>query len=365
MIQKRKNRLLALGAMVLSLAMSWSMMAGCSADKEEGNLYVVKQKSYYNADGVCYKQENYSYDSNAQLLENQIHTTDAEDQLKLYGTETYTYDENGNFLTVCDVYGQATWLDSQFAWTYENGQMTGCQMIDRTGKKTNPLFTYTDGNITSEYWETFGKSEESAIFEYDQQGRLTREFSYVLQNNHRFYCESRFTYEGDHLVGVVYRTAMEGPGDLRSAAWEKCLEVSTSWELKYSGDQLIELIGSDRYGRVFMRREYAYDDKGYPAEMKTTFTNEDGTENASTERYTCDEHGNILQVLHDDGSREEYTYQAMNVTPQQIVNYHRRASFVKQRNRDGLIILKDTEDIWYYHLIPNPLHDMPYAELLD
>lgn len=243
--------------------------------------------------------------------------------------------------------------------------MKGCQVIDGTGKKSNPLFGYTDGKITSKYMEGLGISEESAIFEYDQQDRLTRDFSYVYQNSHRFFCESRFTYEGDHLVGVVYRTAWQGPDNLRSAAWENCLEVSTSWELKYSGDQLTELIGSGRYGHVFVRREYTYDDKGYPAEMKTTFTYEDGTETTNTERYTCDEHGNILQVLHDDGSREEYTYQAMNVTQQQIVNYRRRASFVKQRNRDGQIILRDIEEIWYYHLIPNPLHDMPYAELLD
>lgn len=98
--------------MALALVLVCPMMAGCSADKEEGNLYVVKQKSYYNAEGVCYKQENYTYDSCAQLLENQIHTSDADGQLKLYGTETYTYDENGNLLAVYDVYGQTIWLDT-------------------------------------------------------------------------------------------------------------------------------------------------------------------------------------------------------------------------------------------------------------
>ena len=374
--RKKMAILISSIAAVLVLALVAGLMLPMLFGGE--TVYVRTQVSYYDTRGICYKRIDYTYDEQAQLLSEtyyevegyyvfdpiydiNIWTYDADSPLvhNEYQFAQYDYDEQGNCTLIQQFNGNMT---GTYAWEYDGDRVKSYVWTHphTTNVNAEYFFSYDDGNITSIY-HAYDTTDNKAIrLEYDSDGRLIWELTWskageILEKNYR--------YEDDLLVEVELRTGY-GNYVAYDGRWEECLSTCYTYHLVYDNhDQLTRMTVLDEKGKQCETREYSYDHNGYPEAMERT-TTQDIDERTT---YTCDENGNILEIRYEDGSCVQYRYEAVEVTHQQAAYYRRRLGMLgyeDARVRLDSILMGVRYGDAYYYLIPNPLFDFPYLDLI-
>lgn len=370
-------------SLALALLLTLPLLSGCnSKDNDDGTeiLYVRTQAAYYDRDGICTKRLDYTYDETAQVLSckwyeiegyevydptNDIWTYTYDATCPLVesasnGSE-YSYDDHGNCETVID----GKYLSNYFYhWTYEDSLPVAYQIeyLDSNSLANTYHLKYDDSNITALYYESNGQRTDNMLLDYDSQNRLKSVF-FVHRAEGGY--ETIYRYKDDRLDEVELRNAY-AHYPLDSKEWDDILETRAVWEFEYDKNgNLTALTMLDGNGTAVWKLEYSYDRKGYPTKKEYT-TYGDGEQTETLETYTCDDSGNIIEIEHSDGTRTEYTYQSMTVTHQQADYYRRRLGYHDYKNYYSQSVLGGgilwVQQISY--LIPNPLFDFPYLDLL-
>lgn len=373
----KKIVVLLLAAMIL-LSFCACGKEESSSGKNKGIVYVRTQEAHYDADGICVRRYDYTYDEFAQLLKREYYeiqytmvfdaildvyvaTYDADSPLELAATELREYNQQGS----CTLYEDRDMFfhGGQFTleWDYKDGSPESCAMMYGQLAGADYYFDYDKaGNIESVYYNVDHEwRRDIVLFEYDKQNRLTREFTRSVDG---WGTEKTYFYDGNKLSRIVLRTGF-GMEELNSVQWEEILSEKYTWEFAYdSKDRPVKLTCYDAVGQKTERREYTYDENGYPSEMQTTFYMDDEEYREKTV-YTCDSNGNIVKILHEDGSYVEYTYEEREVSKEQETWFRRRQGMDYSTAKYASVFFKVNWAVWYYNLIPNPLFDLPYLEL--
>ena len=362
-------------AIVLALVLPMLLSSGSET------VYVRTQTSYYDTKGICYKRIDYAYDDRAQLLSETYYEiewiSEYDPVMDLYissynadcplvhneaQSAQYDYDEQGNCTLIQQFRGN---MSGTYEWEYDDGvpQAFRWRPLYDENLYNDYSVNYSGKNITSfsyEYWET---ERKNGWLEYDEEGRLIREFSKSITGNA---IEKLYRYEDDLVVEVELRSG-GGYYGLDDDAWEDMLSTNYTHQLEYDRDgNIIRMTTRDGNGLQCEERRIYYDRNGYPTGMKTTYT-VDGRNATEHTVYTCDENGNIVKIQYNDGSYVEYAYEEHEVTQRQALNYRRRLGLTGYNEYIyymGSPLRSVDYLIGYYYLIPNPLFDFRYLDLI-
>lgn len=163
--------------------------------------------SYYNGEMMYALKETYSYDTNINLQRAYQYDYDY-DNNKFFDTYyRYSYklfDQAGNLLQ--DLYFEDGWAHEQKEdYTYTDGKLTKIELyvaIDETNWKMEEkyLYIYAENTKTEEYYiiNTSAGTEEKRryiVYEYDTNGRLTKETSCGHIGSGEYMTLSTDTYE--------------------------------------------------------------------------------------------------------------------------------------------------------------------------
>lgn len=314
---------------------------------KDAPIYCLVRQDDYDASGVLHTQTCYSYDDAGRVVRMTLDFGETKEiwneALYIYeylrgpcdgtinGEKTYSYDDAG----IQTAYRYESWQeDTDSSHVYEDytcdyaygkgGEIRACTW---TSQKNTPAlyydFVYEDGLLVNvKGYREDGTLSQEESYTYDRQGRLEQEVFHVIEG------DFSFTYEYDDQ-GRVSR-------------------VATKWDVysfSYDNDgRLITEELSSEDGQLQYRKCYEYDSNGFLAEMEELRSDRE----AEVTRYTCDDHGNVIAADFADGSRSEYAYEKMEVTPEEKEWFERqsrmdRSEEMFHRNR------------FYYHLIPNPV----------
>lgn len=364
-------------AFTLTVLMLLPLIA-CGNKEESADssvVYVMTQASYYTKDGICWKQYNYTYDAAAQnlgvevkmaeqkkeynsVLDCYVYSYDGDSPMRVYATVQREYDEHGNVTVHSDPKYALTAINGSYAWNYSGIKPEDYEFTyaNSTVSSAPTCFEYDKaGNITRIYAKTEEYEQDLFLFEYDKNGRLTKEIIAQITGD---VFEKNYAYENGRLTSVQTRVGQYIGMD--SDQWDDNLQVQFTWKLEYVGNLLSSITCYDRNDVKREVRRFSYDSKGNLAKTEATYSY-DNDQVTETKTYTCDAHGNVVKAVSDDGSWVEYTYKAMEVTNQQAVNYRRRMGFDNgDYYHTGSVFMSIRYDYAYCHLIPNPLCDLSY-----
>jgi hypothetical protein len=361
----------------LLLAVLMLMLSGCGSNiaaKKDGSLYVMTSQAKYDSNGLCYSRIDHTYDSSAQLLKSEYrqprfekeynaeldaytYTYNQNSPLELNGTVTYSYDDAGNYLSTQDAKMLTRAGSYTYAWTYQNGLPESYTPASAVGS-FDPVFLSNDGrNITARSTQ----SGDWQLWDYDTLNRLVRERS---RDKTGVFLDIQYKYDGTQLTEVLWRQGNSTPTDLDRVDWDAIVRESYRWTLEY--DRSGNLVKLERYNtqnELTQVRKFTYNSKGFPTGLVCTdYLGADKTVSRIT--YDCDSHGNITKVTYPDGTWEEFTYQAMNVTPKQEQLYRQRLGISFATHKLGSPLFGIHWQLPYYSLIPNPWFCLPHLQML-
>lgn len=306
-VKQRKLSLAAAIAMILICA----IVAGCAgagAQNQEGQnqgdssgnttssqpsevlpegprtYYLLTEEMRWVSDGLPYYRNTYTYDNMGRMLSHEFELYELEDVIngRTY-LETFTYNDQGHLITM------QTNEEFKQSWEY--------------------TYTYDEqGKVISYARREVGSNKDSYVvnFEYDTQGRLVRAY----RNNQD---EDMMTCTYDEAGNPIKVQCIEDslPSTLQYDSQTKVLTYFGSSIAYYSFDANGCLIQEDNRSEI-KQWNYHYGDGVLTGVEFTTEIEAEYGEFAKRE-YVLDENGNITAVLLANGSRTEYTYQAIQL----------------------------------------------------
>lgn len=305
----------------------------------DGKLYVLTEMNVYTADNVPYSRTEYTYDELAQLVEQTFYGPEMNPvwneemgvfEAEILGVQSepayvneYTY-QNTLLASDYGIYG------NNQTYTYEYGDQ------DKPQKFATCSMVYDEaGNLIRVETE----ERLCAAYEYDDQGRLSREYNYGREYSAR----ADYFYEGDRLVRrEIYR------GGSTYLVADPQFNLDRTWTYGYDNKgRLTEKICLDGFsGAESFSVRYTYDSQGHIRSYADGYTQG---------QCECDANGNLIKMTLEDGSRIEYTYQTMEV-PAEYAQAYRIWFYIRNYDalNDGVIY----SQLPYYPMIPNPLWEI-------
>ena len=252
----------------------------------------------------------------------------------------YRYDELGNLTAVIPTnLTDHAYQDfvNILAWSYEyryeiGGLPESVTVVNPAGKRYAeiPIECDDQGNVVG-YGENMGEERSNShVFQYDQQGRLTRETYYAMEGTMHW----EYEYEMDRLSRAVnsFRTT-----------------VSNDYTFHYNSSGLLESI-QDMDGTELLHN--SYDGNGHLTEICFR---------GDTYDVACDENGNVVRTEDQDGIVRRYEYERAELSAAEAQHY------AVQRVIDGggnplRFSAEYSSGVPYYlvFMIPNPVPALPH-----
>lgn len=355
--KKVNKKLLAVVAVVLVVAVVAAIVIPIFFPGKE-TVYVIISQTYYDADGNITDRYLFEYDDlgNGTLAEKEIVeikddgsyelTGDFEVHQKMRFTEEY--------LTQSLIYKSGYGYSVKYKFDKDERvtefTVTPEPPMDVEAEDSadrEPVTYYCEYDKKSRLTRVYLIDENdeeftTQLYEYDSDGRLTATYSCkedYASRNELFYEDGRLC-SIENYVGTAQQFQSEEYS-------EYTLDQTFDFEYSKKGN-LIEIDRKNGDGNRISRVEYEYDKNGY---YKTySITQSDGAK--YTYEYTCDKHGNIIEVENPDGSYIKYEYEERELTTQQALNYHR-----KYQNSGYLYGYYDNDFDVIRHLIPDPIKE--------
>lgn len=280
------------------------------------SLYSDSGEKVITSHWICY----YTYDENGLLLKKDAEPMPSsylkDDQTGETYDQTYTYDANGNCLTV-------TGQDLSVTYTYdENGNMLTQRETSTSGYADAYTYTYdADGNRLTERFESSYRIDEST-YSYDADGNMltSHEVWNYLESGRTITFETTFTYDekGRPLSRREIRTASDEEGEKTSGerfTYDEQGRFST-WYDYDSSDSMEATNTFDENGRLVtlsieeyesgdgMDVSFTYDADGNLSQVVVLSQADGGDVQQLTNFFTYDESQNRLTQTNDqaDGS---------------------------------------------------------------
>lgn len=328
--KKVNKKLLAIIAAVLVVAVAAAILIPIFFPGKQ-TIYVCVEEIQYTSDGIAHRRTQWEYDEVGNLLSEEVdngdHAPKWDDTLGVYFYEFAEYDGT---------------VDYRSEWEYdENNNIVKYLTSEQPGYSVE--YDYDEDGKITEFVLTWEPSINSASenhvkvvpatykCEYDDEGRLIR--VYVPDGFYRGdFTSHLFEYDKDGTLETVYISAKE-------ATWRH--------DLSYKDGRLHEIeiyvcptpyfqSGDESYFNFDRAVKYKYDRDGH-------------LKSQSGDDYTYDEHGNLIEIKYEDGSRTVYEYEERKVNPQQALTFRRRNGEILFPHSFG----GDWDTI--KHLVPNPL----------
>lgn len=322
-------------------------------------IYCLVQTDYYIG-GALRKRSSYKYDGSGNLIAIQYVSAGADttwnEELGVYEYIPLPFEDSASisweyFLS----YDNAGNITESHCLNYDDGSVTNefinyyryffnekgeIIYVAYTPSKfwispLNYYFTYENGKIvnvdaymTTDDGEVYGDVVNNFHFDYDDQGRLSEEHITLSSAEYRF----TYTYDAQGRVKSVDCYGCEDEEEtqkLHEFSYNEQKNIISQKEddsyysdyLYYAGNQRILL-------------EYIYHDQDA--------------------EFMYDENGNLIVSYNGDfEDRCEYTYEAIEVTPEQAERYYRQQQMLYARGRGWYTDFY--YPVFFYHLIPNPI----------
>lgn len=374
---KKKKSPIAIAAvicLVLIAALVIGLVSPAIFGKE--TVYVLTKSTRYDEDGIEVERYEYEYDEYAQLLQTEQYYIelvekydpeldvtywdhDEDSKMAVYFSKDYEYDDYGNcvYSKYEDRYN--------YKYTYEYDYSYDDDGIVEAYTQSKPEYdglmdsdyevSTEDGLITKIVLKTEDYTRIYAEYEYDDEGRLTQEFSFRPDQSFL----NEYEYDGDLLTRVErsYGRATTTTSGKLETDWFGSIVFDLEYDDK---DRLIQILAEDNDGEKLWKRTFEYDKKGYPTAMKHTYYTDEGAD-VYKEKYTCDKYGNIIEMENSDSERVEYEYEKLKVTKQRAAYYHRRLGAQCGEYFADSLLLNTWQNLPVYNTIPNPLWDLKWA----
>jgi YD repeat-containing protein len=320
----------------LTLALLLFLSACGNPSAGDGKLYVLTAMDTYTADNIHSSRTEFVYDELGRMIQKTFYSPETESiwneeqgfyEAKVIGIQSEPF-------YVQDFAYQGTLLASESGKTAYNASRSFEYVLDDQGVPVgfnNLQMIYDeDGRLIRVGSEEITYQE----YEYDDQGRLIREYTYGMEVSF----QADFFYEEDRLVRRDVYTANSVRYELTS---DFLLYISWNYEYDNRGRLTGKNSGDGTYDF-----SYTYDSKGRIVSFA-----------APDAQGECeyDEKGNLSQVTLADGTRIEYTYEAMEV-PAEYAEAYRIWFFI--RNRDSAAMDGTFYKAPHYPMIPNPLWEI-------
>lgn len=366
--EKVSKKLLAVVAAVLVVAILAAVLIPIFFPGKQ-TIYVLTGITYYDAEGNKTAHYVYEYDEFGNLLSTKYDQEGKEVSMEdpVLGTYTdYIYEFDGKFETYFE--GEYDENGNIESWLHQYSYGFSVEYeYDKDGRIAEFVITMEH---PMEYENTDGAEAMPVPVtyecEYDDESRLVRVFTHSDIYRDGFTTQL-YEYDDDGYLTAVYWSSKEGTyrNDLSYEDGRLCMiekyicqtpyfqsdsnpEYSFKGSVEYDYDKdgnLTETVFTDENGAEESSIEYEYTEEGFPEEETISYAN--GKE--YTYEYTCDEHGNVIEVKNTDGTRSEYEYEERKVTAQQALYFHRQD--------DPRDLYGYTGNDWYVtsKFVPDPL----------
>ena len=325
--------------------------------EQDSELVTVWRPVYHKvtlADGPSSEQE-FRYDEDGRVLQ-------WPDWRILYPWYEVKYDEFGN-ITQWNNCQSGGYSSTSYQYTYdESGRIVECRENDNGEQAAIWDFTWDDRGNLVQVMRTgdlsYGYTPyPRGDFEYDRKGRLVCEYLaygeyYGPDGVPQELSVYRFEYSYDILGNVesVMCTVSEKmtvtPAEIDPKNLEYELVDSCKFNRNLSGQLISCECLNPNLDTPFIF-PYTYDENG----------NLDLSMHGDEVRWN--EHGNVLYCRWNGSSVREIEYEEVELTAEQAENYRRWESLLNLDYKRNLDPVDDSPirhgDIFYYHLIPNPI----------
>ena len=330
--KKVNKKILAIVAIVLVLAVTAAIVIPIFFPGKE-TIYVMTSMTLYDADGNKTGYYVYECDEVGNFLSAKYDQEVIKDPIK---GNTYEFDGKFQIDYEAEFNEKGNYLRWQYSYSLGNSIE---YEYDDDGRIIEFTLT-TEPSLEGEYNETSKLEPVTYYCEYDKNDRLVR--VYTSNEDYDEFIVQLYEYDEDGRLTAAYSCTENGAGrnDLsyKNGRLSKNKYYECSVEAFQSGDDseyeliytskfefdkegnltIVDLVDAD--GNRINRNEWVYNNKGHKEEY--TETQSDGAK--YTYEYTCDKHGNIIEIKNPDGSRVEYEYKELEVTIHQAIRYHRR-----------------------------------------
>ena len=300
---------------------------------EKGNLLkrtfdnhaeIVKTAYTYDADGRTVK-EVYTADDN-------VHTTtytynaDGKLSAKHYASDagseiryTYTYDEKGNLTEEKSVSSDGE--ETVLTYRYNDAGKETLYRSDTKDGSWHEVETayYDSGNVHTITHRRPYNGNNTYIYEYDEQGRLWREWDTSQKGDLVIYVEHTYD-ENDHLLQSRYPNTGGTVKYVYNAQGRLAETLDDAHRIVYtydeSGNRLTETrTVSEAFNR---KKEYAYDAHNRVTKETITYANN----RSETTLFTYDEDGNVVSRHYTGFTVETQSDRAVDVNVTWAVFYY-------------------------------------------
>ena len=341
--KKVNKKFLAIIAAVLVVAVTAAIVIPIFFPGKE-TIYVCVSETHYDADGnkIAYFESEFDEHGNLLCKKYDHETKEITIEDPELGTYTdYTCEFDGKLQTdfigeYNDDFTYVSWqypyaLGSSLEYEYDDeGRIIEFTMTTEPSLRGNDDVSaispvtycceYDDKGRLEMVYIPDGNSDPkhpdfiTQLYEYDKHGRLTT----VYWSSKEYTCLNELYYEDGRLSSIEHfgsSTALFQSGD--NSGFYPVHTFTYEYDKK---GNLIEIVKTDGNGEEIYVEEHEYSEEGLLEEIITSYPNN----NSFTKEYTCDEYGNILEIKNPDGRRVEYEYEALKVSKQEALYYHRR-----------------------------------------
>ena len=273
---------------------------------------------WYFTDGKFDYSWEYEYDAVGKLTKMTNYIVSWSNDIVSDHYHEYVYDTAGNMISDTDYFADGRW----YYWTdYE---------YDSKGLMIKKIFNF---HVNTNNGDSFGNDNRSSsedYYEYDENGRLTKEIHYDSYNKLDDWSEKEYDIAGNLIKDAYY----DGDGSLeRYTTFEYDNQGSIIKEAYYNGDNNLSVsyvYEYDEQGNLIKSEHYDSDDVLFEIEL-----------------YEYDSSGNktMYSRCYADGSnpyREEYTYDVEGNNTK-IITYGSKGQLLKRYEYEYKYIPGDDE----------------------